>query len=103
MITPAANDVNVRGLKPTPMLNNEIKHVRTWYERINKKVPCKVVSIHASPDSIAIKLEAINEAEQGALLIEVEMQTGVEAEWHPFTAEAAFCFDYEGVEMEVQV
>ena len=85
------------------MLTNEIKHARTWYERINKKVPCRVVRLQAQPDSVTVQLQAINEAEQGALLIEVESQTGVEAEWRSFANESAFCFDYEGVEMEVQV
>lgn len=80
-----------------------MKIARMWHNRIDKVVPCVVEEIRLKPGDITMKLQSVNESEAGGLLVEVEHQTGIEAEWHPFSGEAAYAFEWDGMQVEIQV
>jgi hypothetical protein len=85
------------------MFAEELKIGRMWHNRIDKVVRCKVAEIRIAQGDVTMKLAAINESEAGTLVLECENQTGIEAEWHPFSGEAAYAFEWEGVQVEIQV
>jgi hypothetical protein len=85
------------------MFAEELKIARMWHNRIDKVVRCKVAEIRIAPGDVTVKLTAINESESGILVLECENQTGIEAESHPFSGEDAYAFEWEGIQVEIQV
>jgi hypothetical protein len=85
------------------MFAQELKSARILHARIDKIVPCIVEEITIKSGYISMKLESVIESESDQLLIELERQTGVQSEWHSFSGEYNLSFEFNDLEVEINL